>query len=401
MCYLEHHPFWFFFMAAADSTDVLDHILKGSDVRLLQRFQALGPRGAWVDRAGQRWTLPTYIAACVLREGFSPATNPWLEAAIQWRTQQAVPSHPTALHAYRRDLIWLWTAVALGSSTPMKLDNMALWPLQTAMQDPVLGPGAAGWGNRGEGWLAEALQIPAWLNQHAAGYQDRHRYIPFSPTQRENHHSASPARLLTWLLHGNPLAPQPFLFEPNADLVPASDLSSMAFSPRSRTQTELPTVFVPRDIQDHLGTFTRAVIEASLNLESSGPAGNVADFQAFWSNLSYPTVPPLLAAIFSHLAEHLGRAGAGSTPEPLKLGSSLEQWLSFSVPALAAHREVLLQPNTSYVVGLIASGEVIPSRPSALLDEAVTMLQNLWKEETLDTALPKAFGSSLRSPPRF
>lgn len=387
-------------MAAADSTDVLDHILKDYNTNILPRLQALGPRGAWVDRAGQRWTLPTYIAACVLREDFSPATTPWLESAIQWRTQQSSPVSPVALHTYRRDLIWLWTAVALGS-TSMKLDNPALLLLQKAMQDPTLGPGIAGWGTRGEGWLAEALQIPAMLKKHAAGYEERYRYIPFSPTQRDNHHSASPTRLLTWILRGNPLAPQPFLFEPNADLVPATDLSSMAFSPRLKTQAELSTTFLPRDIQDHLGTLTRAVIEASLNLESSGPAGNVADFQAFWSNLSYPTVPPLLAAIFSHLAEHLDRAGAGSTPEPLKLESSLEQWLSFSVPALAAHREVLLQPNTSYVVGLIASGEVIPSRTSAMLNETTTILRNLWKEKALDTTLPKAFGSSLRSKPRF
>jgi hypothetical protein len=388
-------------MAAADSTDVLDHILKDYNTNILPRLQALGPRAAWVDRSGQRWTLPTYISACVLLQEFSPATNPWLEAAIQWRTQQPVPSNPTALHTYRRDLVWLWAASAMGSSTPMKLNNPALLLLQKAMQDPDLGPGFAGWGVRGEGWLAEALQIPARLIKHIAGYEERYRHIPLSPTDRHHSPTISPARLLTWLLHGNPLAPQPFLFEPNADLVPASDLSSMAFSPRSRTQTELPNVFVPRDIQDHLGTFTRAVIEASLNLDSDGPAGRAADFEAFWSNLPHATVVPLLSAIFSHLAEHLGQAGAGATPEPLKLGASLEQWLSFSVPALADHREVLLQPNTGYVVGLIANGEVVPSRPSAALDEAVTMLQNLWKEQTLDTTLPKAFGSSLRSTPRF
>lgn len=387
-------PWFFVSMTAQDSVANLDAILKDNK-NLLERFRALGPRAVWVDKENNRWSLPAYVSCCALQPFFSPNAQDWLKAAIEWRTTQPIPTSSLALQTYRQDLVWLWAAAALAPFTSLKMDQESgLLALKKAMEDPTTGPGPAGWGVRGEGWLAEALLLPRKARERGRTH-DQHYRDTHTP------HLPSTSRLLTCLMHANTHFPHAFLFQPAVPLATPSELPAMAFSPRASRRSGFASFAFPTDTLEHLGALSESVIAISLDGGYSPVPGNTEDLKAFWKNIPRENSARLVSTIFYHLAEEMSSNGAGSTAEPLEIKSPQDGWLGLAATALSHHPEALAHPNVQYVMRLLVEGKVTMKQNNAVLSHALMVFQNMGRAETLDAALPAAFGASLRHSPRF
>lgn len=380
-------------MTDQDSVSILDAILT-ENKDLLERFRALTPRAAWVDKENNRWTLPAYIACCALQPCFSFKAQDWLKAAIEWRTSQPIPTSEAGLHTYRQDLVWLWAAAAMGPSNPLKMDEESgLLALKKAMEDPITGPGHAGWGKRGDGWLGEALLLPR---------KARERGRTHSTHQRETPEAPNPSRILMGLVYTNALFPHPFLFQPAVPLVTPAELPGMGFSSRAKNRSGFASFAFPSNTPENLGALSEAVIAASLDIDGPSLAGKTEDLQVFWENLPRENSARIVLTIFNHLADEMGAQGAGATAEPLEIKDPLDGWLSMAANGVLQHGEALENPNVRYVMSLLVEGKVTLKNNNPTLSQAVMVFQNMRREETLDSSLPAAFGATLRRPaPRF
>lgn len=378
-------------MTHAAATSLIDDILrKNQDV--FQKLGALaqGPRGVWEDKKGKRWTLASYVAYCCFQEEFSLFTNDWLNAAIELRTQ-SVPTDPALLPRYRLDLIWLWTAATLGPSANA-LSQEAHQALQTAMQDPVTGPGKAGWGRRGTGWLGEAFSIIQQV--HASDRKSVRADPPELPL-------LLPMRALRGLLYANERTPLPFQFEPAQPQIQASR-SGFVFPIRSTSRPEFSQFMVPADLKEHFSELAETSVLLALEVNSSALVGRPEEYNLFWKQLDPSTAERLIQSVFNHLSRALAENGPDGVNHK-STNSTFAKWLTMGAAGLANSPHLMSSAEVTYVVDSVMSGEVKLSEPSGgLLDQALSFVKNVRRQETLDAALPSAFGDSLRSRgPRF
>lgn len=379
-------------MSNPASTSLIDDILrKNQDVFEKLGALAQGPRGVWEDKKGKRWTLASYVAYCCFQEEFSLLTNDWLNAAIKLRTQ-SVPTDPGLLPRYRLDLIWLWTAATLGPSANV-LSPEAHHALQTAMQDPATGPGKAGWGRRGTGWLGEAFSIIQQV--HASDRKSVRSDPPELPL-------LLPMRALRGLLYANERTPLPFQFEPAQPQIQAIS-SGFLFPLRSTSRPEFAHFMVPADLKEHFSELAETSVLVALEVNSSALVGRPEEYNLFWNQLDPSTAERLIQSVFNHLNRALAEEGPEGVGNKKGWDATFEKWLAMGATGLTHSPHLMSSTEVAYVVDSVMSGEVkLNQTPGGLLDQALSFVKNVRRQETLDAALPSAFGDSLRSRgPRF
>ncbi len=378
-------------MTAAHSTDALDAIFQRNQGQKTA-LENLAPRAGWTDKHGKRWSMASYASTQALiehvwnRQGL-PFLKDTLTAVAECRLQSR-PSTMAGRMAYQADLVALWTAMALGGRGHFRMDTPIVQSLQKAMQDPEMGPGRAGWGTPGDGWLAQALDFLLEARLTASTRTPSDAFL------------SSPMALSTRLFVASENALSPCFFEPQDGFVQGSDLLGFSFDLRGATRAAVGTF--PPDIEQGFGLLVintmAAHFRAYQEFSSFIPGRQYA---SFWRNVGAERTTQARSMLFDQASKTFSQAGVNE--EPVELSRSAEQLALMAVSTIPHTRQDLGAKETYVTQALIRGhAKTSPETMKLIEDAGLDLLIARDRSQNLNQALPApTFHGRLRAGPRF